>query len=87
MLSNNKRIEELETKVETLSHMTKVLRDEVFALSDKLREQDEQIAELTKKLQDKQDIIEEQEKEIRKWNEGIAHIMNYSLDVAKGGAR
>ena len=84
MLSNNKKIEDLGTKVGSLEHIVKVLKDEMFALDDRIREQDKKISELTEKLQEKQDIIDEQEKEIRRWNEGISNIMNYSLEVAKG---
>lgn len=84
MLSNNKKIEEIGTKVGNLEHIVKVLKDELFALDDRIREQEKKISELTEKLQEKQDIIDEQEKEIRRWNEGISNIMNYSLEVAKG---
>lgn len=87
MLSNNKKIDEIGTKVESLEHIVKVLKDEMFALEDKLREQGKQLTELTEKLQEKQTVIEEQEKEIRRWNEGINNIMNYSLEVAKGGGK
>ena len=91
MLSNNKKIAEIGSKVGNLEHIVKVLKDEMFALEGKILEQDKQISkqekkisELTEKLQEKQDIIDEQEKEIRRWNDGIANIMNYSLEVARG---
>ncbi len=91
MLSSNKKIAEIGSKVGNLEHIVKVLKDEMFALDDRIREQDgkiseqeKKISELTEKLQEKQDIIDEQEKEIRRWNEGISNIMNYSLEVAKG---
>lgn len=84
MLSNNKKIAEIGSKVGNLEHIVKVLKDEMFALDDRIREQDGKISELTEKLQEKQDIIDEQEKEIRRWNDGIANIMNYSLEVARG---
>ena len=84
MLSNNKKIEEIGSKVGNLEHIVKVLKDEMFALDDRIREQEKKISELTEKLQEKQDIIDEQEKEIRRWNDGIANIMNYSLEVARG---
>ena len=84
MLSNNKKIEEIGSKVGNLEHIVKVLKDEMFAFDDRIREQEKKISELTEKLQEKQDIIDEQEKEIRRWNEGISNIMNYSLEVAKG---
>ena len=84
MLSNNKKIAEIGSKVGNLEHIVKVLKDEMFAFDDRIREQEKKISELTEKLQEKQDIIDEQEKEIRRWNEGISNIMNYSLEVAKG---
>lgn len=84
MLSSNKKIEEIGSRVGNLEHIVKVLKDEMFALDDRIREQEKKISELTEKLQEKQDIIDEQEKEIRRWNDGIANIMNYSLEVARG---
>lgn len=85
MLSNNKKIAEIGSEVESLEHIVKVLKDELFAVQDEVREQGKKIEALEASLKEKQDIISEQEKEIQKWNEGIANIMNYSLDVAKGG--
>lgn len=84
MLSNNKKIAEIGSKVGNLEHIVKVLKDEMFALDDRIREQDGKISELTEKLKEKQAVIDEQEKEIRRWNDGIANIMNYSLEVARG---
>jgi len=82
MLSSKK---ELASKIEILESIVKVLKDEVFAIQDTVHEQNKKIEALEASLKEKQDIISEQEKEIQKWNEGIANIMNYSLDVAKGG--
>ena len=76
MLSSNqlrKDVDTLKSRVEAQSKELAVLTETVAHLMDKIRE--------------KEDIIAEQEKEIRKWNEGIANIMNYSLEVAKGGNR
>ena len=84
MLSNNKKIAEIGSKVGNLEHIVKVLKDEMFALEDRMREQDRVIEGLTEKLKEKQAVIDEQEKEIRRWNDGIANIMNYSLEVARG---
>ena len=82
MLSSKK---ELASKIEILESIVKVLKDEVFAIQDTVHEQNKKIEALEASLKEKQDIISKQEKEIQKWNEGIANIMNYSLDVAKGG--
>lgn len=45
------------------------------------------VDELYGKLSDKVENIAEREAEIRKWDEGIANILNYSLDVARGERR
>ncbi len=65
-----KRIDVLEACVHVLNGQIMELQSEVQTLRDAFAE--------------KKDSFEEQEKEIRRWNEGIANIMNYSLDVAKG---
>lgn len=65
-------------------HINDLERD-YFALSGEVADVDSKVDMYRKKVDDKVDILEEQEKEIRRWNEGITNIMNYSLDVAKGG--
>ena len=67
-------------------HMAELERD-FFALSGELSDVDTKVDQYKQKLDDKTDILTEQAKEIQKWNEGISNIMNYSLDVAKGGDR
>jgi len=84
MLSNKKKIEDLEVKVAALEHIVKVLKDELFALDNVIREQGKLIVELTAKLDEKEEDLKEKTDEIRKWNEGLANIMNYGLEVARG---
>lgn len=84
MLSNNKKIAEIGSKVETLESIVKVLKDEMFALDNVIREQGKLIAELGAKLEEKEESLTEKTDEIRKWNEGLANIMNYGLEIAKG---
>lgn len=84
MLSNNKKIAEIGSKVESLEHIVKVLKDELFALDNVIREQGKLIVELGAKLEEKEESLTEKTDEIRKWNEGLANIMNYGLEVAKG---
>ena len=84
MLSNNKKIAEIGSKVESLEHIVKVLKDELFALDNIIREQGKLIVELGAKLEEKEESLTEKTDEIRKWNEGLANIMNYGLEIAKG---
>lgn len=84
MLSNNKKIAEIGSKVETLESIVKVLKDEMFALDNIIREQGKLIVELGAKLEEKEESLTEKTDEIRKWNEGLANIMNYGLEIAKG---
>ena len=65
------------------NHINDLERD-YFALSGELSDMDSKVSQYQKKMDDKADILAEQEKEIRRWNEGVANILNYSLDVAKG---
>ncbi len=84
MRSNNKKISEIGSKVETLESIVKVLKDEMFALDNIIREQGKLIVELGAKLEEKEESLTEKTDEIRKWNEGLANIMNYGLEIAKG---
>lgn len=84
MLSSNKKIAEIGSKVETLESIVKVLKDEMFALDNIIREQGKLIVELGAKLEEKEESLTEKTDEIRKWNEGLANIMNYGLEIAKG---
>lgn len=84
MLSSKRKCEELAAKVEVLESIVKVLKDEVFELEDKMREQGKVIAELAGKLEEKEESLSANAEEIRKWNEGLANIMNYGLEVARG---
>ena len=84
MRSNKQKIEELENKISTLETIVKVIKDEMFALDECLREQGKTIVELAGKLEEKEESLKEKTDEIRKWNEGLANIMNYGLEVARG---
>ena len=61
------------------------LRVDYLALSGELSDLDSKVTEFMRDTEDRADVLKKQEEEIRKWNEGISNIMNYSLDVAKGG--
>lgn len=90
----SKRVEELEAKVtvlegdlatcKNLQSLVRVLKDEIFALQDDLREKDKKLQSLMEKFEDKEETIAAQADEIRRWNEGLNNIMNYSLEVARG---
>ena len=69
---------EVQVEIDRLIEQRKEDRKTIMTLS-------EAVNDLYDKLREKEDVIQEQEKEIRRWNEGISNIMNYSLDVAKGG--
>ena len=66
------------------SHISDLERD-FFAVSGTCADLETKLSAVEQKLSEKDDIISEQAKEIQRWNEGITNIMNYSLDVAKGG--
>lgn len=61
------------------------LEADFLALADKVSEQESQLNKFVQEAEERADTIKKQEDEIRRWNEGISNIMNYSLDVAKGG--
>lgn len=76
MLSNKKKIEELENKTATLETC-------VHVLNMQLTELQETVLKLSEALEEKEASLAAEAAEIRRWNEGIANIMNYGLDTAK----
>jgi len=80
MLSNKK----LEEKLSALQERVEMQGKELITLSTCVSELYEKLREKEEKISAQKATIDEQEKEIRRWNEGIANIMNYSLEVARG---
>ena len=73
MLSSKKKIAELEERLLITEKTVNTLTEAINDLYGKLREREEE-------LDDKQ-------REIRLWNEGLTNILNYSLETAKGGGK
>lgn len=71
---------EMQKEIETLRAKADAECKTMMALT-------EAVNELYDKLRDKEDKIAEAEDSIRKWNEGVSNILNYSLDVARGDKR
>lgn len=82
--SMQKRFDE---EIAKLRSQLQDLRVDYLALSGELSDLDSKVTEFMRDTEDHADVIAKQQEEIRKWNEGISNIMNYSLDVAKGGGK
>lgn len=76
-----------EEEIAKLNGQLHDLRVDYLALSGELSDLDSKVTEFMRDTEDHADVIAKQQEEIRKWNEGISNIMNYSLDVAKGGGK
>lgn len=82
--SMQKRFDE---EIAKLRSQLQDLRVDYLALSGELSDLDSKVTEFMRDTEDHADVVAKQQEEIRKWNEGISNIMNYSLDVAKGGGK
>lgn len=76
-----------EEEIAKLRSQLQDLRVDYLALSGELSDLDSKVTEFMRDTEDHADVVAKQQEEIRKWNEGISNIMNYSLDVAKGGGK